>query len=451
MKFSWVVAALAVPVVLYAGVVTLYLLGFEAGALRQPAALGGFVLAGAIPLFLRDQHWRARAVLMVTTLVGAGLVQVADARMNQRAGQAASLAALHAQIQTCEAQRNESDVGLNLRDAVAGVRNADKGLLLKADRLALRATFLDARARALDLSPEDRGRAAKMLVAVKASEAAYRAASADFVANVAPVYERLLTNLDATDVDFATALDGVDAHLNLMLESQPTAGVLNHLGVLAMDRAATDPTQRNKALAYFYRGLALDPDHVPLYESVGYAAWAITGDQTSRMRYALEGLGLAKREKAAAAAEFAEAKRRLYPESADAVEKRFAGVVDRWSKMMDGMQERLALQHSYYVALKGDPADGKIARAEAAALHAQAPDDAEYADNLGFVLLRFAATTDDLVEAKALFRQAQSAVRAESTTKAIARAHLLEADALLSHLEGEDISAKLGTLRRGCV
>jgi len=135
-------------------------------------------------------------------------------------------------------------------------------------------------------------------------EVAYRALADQFKTQFAPSYAALIKDAETQKLDLEIVrarLGEIEEALAARLSAYPLAGLFNHVGNLAMTRGDSE-----RALGRFYTGIAIDPEHVPLYESIAYASWAINQEAPTAIRYAAAGLERSRRFLAGVKAEYEE-------------------------------------------------------------------------------------------------------------------------------------------------
>jgi len=268
-------------------------------------------------------------------------------------------------------------------------------------------------------------------------EAAYREIAHYFRVFVVPSYAVLIREAEVQKPDLEivrSRLGQIENTLNAQLSAYPLAGLFNHVGNLAMTRGAP-----NLALGRFYSGLALDPEHVPLYESIAYASWAINQEALTALKYAATGLELSLGFADRLEAEYQETTKNyaalqgqhptLVPRleaRSHLVKQRFSFVEGKSRSFMASMRDRLELLFSYCSALELINEDR--ARVYARRLFESDRDDGEYQDALGLVLLRFAKDKTEIDEAEGLFKAAYDNRKSEELTRQLAALHLGELD-----------------------
>ena len=192
-----------------------------------------------------------------------------------------------------------------------------------------------------------------------------------------------------------------------------------------------------RAMADFYKGLVLDPEHLPLYESLGYSLWALNGDSLGALSFADSGLKHSVEFPKVLQAEYDgtirnyEAVSRNYPTLAPLIQlerndlsSRYAAVTQALSPNADKMNTRLKLQFAYYSAL--ELTNESTALDFSNSIYRSKSKDAEYEDSRGFVLMRFASGMQDLYTARGLFEDAVGNASPEHVTPRLANIHLEE-------------------------
>lgn len=395
--------ALVFSVVIYLSIVALFLIFWtHLDLAKNIVTILGLMLAAAIPELASKRRIGFRVALILAPVIGTALVQVANDRSSSLTIGLLSRQLEDLQVRKTKNQaildreRLEEEVELDPIDTIKAVRNADRGFLIKADRLSVlvaarEAAFLaawpltapkilsfpDPPAARLHsycdwLSEhggvlEDRGarQAVTGLIRALEEEVGYLQAADFFAREVKPRYAKLLPQAEGGALDsIATCkqLGSIRDTLAPLAEATSIAGLYSHLGGLAMACELHD-----NALAYYYRGIAIDPEHIPIYESLAYALWIINKDTEGALKYATHGLEVSLREKGALSAELRDANRdyetaaRAAPKASSAIRRRAAAlnahfaVVDKeWNDFVTGITAHLTLDYAYFSALRID-------------------------------------------------------------------------------------------------
>jgi hypothetical protein len=390
LRQQWLYAVLAV----YAAMVAWYFLVSDIQYLKYIITIGGVALGTAVRETVDKQRSTLRLLAIMVPAVVIACVQAHDSFKTSRIKQAERLQTERERARDIEAELRELLV-LSPRDTIDAIANADRGFLAKADALAFRASLKDA------YTPEEVARLQRL-------ETSYREAAVEFAQLIKPQYERMRA-LDERRIEqekeFRNMLHAVIERVAELGARYRVAGLYNHAAVLA--QAAQRP---ENALAYSYHALALEPDHLPAYESIGYALWVFNQDAFGALKYAESGLLECRRQR-------------------EQLGKWDGG---NFKPYLDRMESRLRLQYAYFSAIQFQ--NEKTARRYAGEEFASTPDDAEVQDTWGYVQLRFASNIDEIAAAKSLFTKAVDNPTAERITKALATAHLQQADRKLIEL-----------------
>jgi hypothetical protein len=383
---SWLKAA----VLAYAAAFALYFFAPAAAAavLKYVTAIGGILLATVVrEVAPKDWKW-FRVVAIALPLVAVAVIQGFEDRRAKQQRAADQAKELRERSRSLEAKLREQLVP-DPRDAIEAIRNAHLGFQAKSEVLSLRAS--------LETSTPEAERLRRLA-------RAYGAAADEFEKEISPRYARLLALERKETAAFDARLAEVAQRLTGMAARHELAGLYNHAGMLAEAMSRGD-----QALAYFYRAVVLESDHIPAYESLGYALWLFNEDAHGALRLAERGL----RQVAAQRAGIADPKR-----------------VQRYAAHLAAMEQRLKLQYAYFSAILY--VNEQQARQYASDELKRAPDDAEIQDAMGYVLLRFARSADEVKRAADLFRAAIANPQAERLTPRLATAHLHQAHEALA-------------------
>ena len=226
----------------------------------------------------------------------------------------------------------------------------------------------------------------------------------------------------------------------------PVAGLLNHMGTVAMSCG-----RRYQALGNFYTALALDPMHLPAYESLAYLLWLGNKDERTALEIVEHGLRLCASERRGLEESFrrtiesydligrnAPAHALLLRRRTEKLKKRMAKLQAPWDQFMDEMEKRLRNDFAYFSAL-GRRNEQK-ARIYILELYQADPKCANYQDTYGFVKMRFARDEEELEEAGQLFTAAIENLAAGKEEVRLASAHKDEIDRYKSELQGRQDS-----------
>jgi hypothetical protein len=471
--------ALAVLILLFSGLVVAFLWRSEHSVvLKYVTMLLGVMLAGAIPELASKRRLAFRVFLVCVPAVGAVLVQIGSDRENENSAKQLSrqletrnLRDVQIEIRAMEGRSRESLVPAPY-DTISAIKNADRGFLRKAERLAFRVVHAeselllgqpDLMRMMVVLPTEPAARAAEYrklilqqkfvaktnegmakVIRLLETEIAYRTIADVFLKEVSPQYlslENRAANSGMGDAELCQRLSEISVSLRALVQVYPVAGLHNHLGSIAM---ACE--RRVEALGHLYTGLAVDHDHVPAYESLGYALWIVNDDARGALRMATEALTLSETELKALQQELADALsayvqagkdhpeiREISIERADELQSRLNAFEPGWVQFMQGMKDKITLQFAYFSALQ--LINESQARERMKTLYESAPADAEYQDGWGFVLMRFARDHSDLDEAEKQFRLAIKNSAGERITSRLASIHVQEVLKLREQLE----------------
>lgn len=276
-------------------------------------------------------------------------------------------------------------------------------------------------------------------------EAAYRQLTRTFKEKIVSRYMEIVSNRP----DFSVArqkLRMIEDMLIPELLHHPLAGLYNHLGVLALGEE-----DKERAMGYFYSGLAMDRNHIPLYESVAYNEWAINHDSLTAMRYSSNGIELCETLPEVVAAEHEETLSnyaviiRQHPDIKGEIDQRQSFVGRNFNSAKMSMQEyekllrpRLANLYAYTCALELQ--DQQAARRYAQLAYTSDTNDPDYQSTLGFVLMRFATNGDDLDQAESLFKTAEDNKSADIMTRDLVQLFRTELSDRRQFLSGDEVS-----------
>jgi hypothetical protein len=137
--------------------------------------------------------------------------------------------------------------------------------------------------------------------------------------------------------------------------------------------------RREWGLSQFDKGYERVREHLPLYESLGFALWSANNDADSALHYATLGLAEAQRLRGSLTSE-------IEATTSGQQGAISAKLMPKWTRFLDTMTENLKLQYSYFSALSLQ--DEPTARRYAQELYDSKKSVAEYQDVLGFVLMR---------------------------------------------------------------
>lgn len=437
----------------YVVLLLVYVFAWRADVLKYAIVLCGVTLAATIPELASKKRLVLRLTLLCVPAVAIALVQIlsdreSDTRQFALSQQVATLelAKFRDVVRAAEIRARE-EIRLDPRDTVEAIQNANRGFLIRADMLALHAAARQAglAAASPDLAsrlppasadPPSRLQAYKTLandagslavprppsraglddlIALTEMEVGYRDLAQAFTDQIRPAYAEFLSQYTAgrTFEEMRAGLWTLYQRTRALADRYDLAGLNNNLGLLAM--AAGHPEE---ALSRFYRGYELDHEHLPIYESLGYALWSVNNDADGAFRFAALGCAAADSLRARLTAEL----------DALPVTQRqsYAALVPKLNAFVDAMTVRLKLQYAYFAAL--DIQSEQVARAAqryARELYEANRNDAEYQDALGFVLMRFGGPPE-LDEAKTLFEAAIGNPSAERMTSRLAAQHAAE-------------------------
>jgi len=278
-------------------------------------------------------------------------------------------------------------------------------------------------------------------------QVAYLTAADRFRNDVKPHYvalEAAVKNTGLTAVAVCERLSVIRRQVSDIVAVYPIAGLYNHLGVLAMACR-----QGDQALALLYNGLTVDSEHLPIYESLGYALWIVNNDSATAHAIAARGVAVSEQERDALQAELDETRRSYQqlrlrrPDRAIAIAERLEQIETRvndvqkvWDRFLKAMTMRLTLNYAYFGAL--DLSHEAQSLRSMTELYKSDPQDAEFQETMGFVRMRFAKSPIDLDDAERLFTLAVNNPRAERITTRLASAHLASLRSWRKALQGKE-------------
>ena len=175
-----------------------------------------------------------------------------------------------------------------------------------------------------------------------------------------------------------------------------SGGYYSQLGTLALGY-----DNREKALGLLYQGLALDPDHIPLYESLAYSLWAFNQDTRTSLEYVVKGMERLQKAEREVSQNCAAANEPMKQSGGD-----WAALFVERQKLCDSLKGRTYVTHftdsfkNLFVTNSAIAMQNETeARRFATELRNKYPDDEDYAENLAFVESRFDWTREALLSA----------------------------------------------------
>jgi hypothetical protein len=434
----------------YVGLLLVYVLVWRSDIVKYALVPTGVALAATTPEMASKRHHVLRLVLLCIPAVAIALMQILSDRESEQKQIALSqqiatlrLAKFRDVVRDAEIRERE-EIKLDPRDTIAAIKDANKGFVIRANMLSLHVAFRGARLVAsipslqsqlpnvsadarnqLDSYRSLANNAASMssltsqscadideIILLLETDVAYRDAAEIFVQKIMPKYAEFLSRFanGHTFDEMQNSLWDTYREVRALWSAYDLAGVDNHLGLLAMASGHTE-----EGLSRFYHGYGRDREHLPLYETLGYALWSVNKDADGAFRLASGGLAAA------------EALTVLLNNEANALSKSqkdaFASRIPEWNAFIERMTIRLKLQYAYFGALGiQNEQIAKIAQRYARELHESDRNDAEYQDVFGFVLMRFGGSSE-LDEAKRLFETAIGNPSAERGTPRLAAQH----------------------------
>jgi hypothetical protein len=477
---------LIVGIVLYAILLASFLIFSGSTVLKYTVVIMGVVLAAALPLLENIGGKAIRIALICLAVIGTAAAQFINDRANDAATSSLSgqLAAIRSQNSGLNRQLTELRIKnledttlkqeqesreielLDPRDTLAAAKDADRGFVDKASMLAFEASVQEAillshcslsqcpAVLAFPDDPSERIGAWKRYLALSPAAhnkemqdrivrindslskvAAYYKIAESFRQTAKPAYEDLLAEDRTRPMGFAELARRMEAVAEIFANktlAYPFAGRDNQLGVIAM--ACRD---KERALAYLYQGLLEDPQHIPLYQSLAYVFWVLNGDSHGALEYAEKGLASIQNLNASLDKDYDQAVAifdRL------AIEKMVSEgehkdlrlkLAERYAKARSAGRSYstyftadFELQYAYYSAL--EKLNEKQARSYVDSLYRSNPNDGEYQDARGFVLMRFRRSLDEIDTARQMFQLAHDNPKSEHLTVELARKHLDE-------------------------
>jgi hypothetical protein len=439
----------------YLCLLLVYVFVWQSDIAKYALVLSGVALAATIPELASkelssEKRHAFRLTLLCIPAIAIALVQILSDRENDRKQLALSqqLATLQlgksrGAVREAEAERQEGIV-LDPRDTIEAIKNANEGFVVRADMLALHIASREARLAASVPSlsgqlPADtrsrvefyrslRNTATAMpsvasqaqaeiddIILLLEAEVAYRDLAEIFVQKIKPEYAEFLSQNASghTFDEMRNNLWGIYRRVRALGDVYDLAGLNNHLGLLAMASG-----HAAEGLSQFYHGYERDREHLPIYETLGYALWSVDNDVDGAFKFAALGL------------EEAESLHAILNREANALsipqKEIFTKLIPEWNAFIAGMTTRLKLQYAYFGALGVQNEEiARIARRYARELYDSNENDAEYQDVLGFVLMRL-GDPSELDEAQKLFEAAIGNPSAERITPRLAEQHASE-------------------------
>jgi len=433
--------------------------------------VGVFLVAVNTEVANKSHVW-LRVLLIGVPTIGIMLLQLAGDRENARALQQLSEQTIqHALEHTRQLELKTRDIlSQGTIDSLRNLRGADEGILIKADRFAVKALLAESRLLlqhpelqdeifSLDTDPEQRLAGYQRLIDARhiadfqgvidplQLEVNNRKFADHFLSEVQSKYATLVNQSAQLDQqELCQRMTLIANDIRKLLKQYSVAVIYDQLGNIALACGQNDETLSN-----FYTGLSLYPTDPHLQESLVYALWIVNENSYGALSAATKFMELIEPEPAAGNQELSEAFRLLNEvEKADparalivdrriaGLRRRFDGFEPRWDHSVQNWKDRAVNQYAYFSALQGT--NGPRARELMKSLFDRdnlTKSDPEYGDTWGFVLMRFHRNEQDLDEAKRLFTYATQHRRPETTTYGLAANHLKELEALR-----EDLASK---------
>jgi hypothetical protein len=359
--------------------------------------------------------------------------------------------------------------------ALEQARFADKGFLLKSKRLEISASEMEASLVAeypeiaylvlnFPDNPRNKLKAYQKLrkadprmevpidqiLQILQDQIAYQDLADLFRREIKPLYVQLQNRVKDQGVLASEACEQILTILDTLYQvelSHPLAGLLNHMGTMAM--SCSRPYQ---AFGLFYTALFLDKNHLPAYESLAYILWLDNKDERTAVEITDHGLGFCPEERDALDASFRrsmesyETVQRRTPVRAallhrhiEKLRKKMERIRNPWSQFVQEMENRLKNDFAYFSAL--GRMNEQRARAYIVELNRSHPQDLNYQDTYGFVKMRFARNEEELDEARAFFNAASKNRKAGPEEMRLLGAHIQELVALRAELQGHASSS----------
>lgn len=204
----------------------------------------------------------------------------------------------------------------------------------------------------------------------------------------------------------------------------------NMLGNLAISTGDT-----NLAFKFLYEAYHYDNEHLPTLESLSFALWKFNADCRTAIRFSRDGYQLARtqvlqvpRDKLDTLSALKSLEQQQ-PSLAALTAQRIVEVSHFYSTTeekihgyLEGFYHRLEDIAAYCMAY--ERTDEAEARRLADALLAAAPEDPDYLDTKGFVVMRFSQSAGEVSQAVTLFRQAVDSSKGDQQQRELATHHL---------------------------
>jgi tetratricopeptide (TPR) repeat protein len=238
-----------------------------------------------------------------------------------------------------------------------------------------------------------------------------------------------LTKDVATDREGATILARLIGNIASDRALSGNGSAYNFLGNLAF--ALRQP---ELAYRYLYQAYVNDPEHLPTLDSLSFALWKFNGDCQSSLTYAVQGYqkgwkhlnAFKSREKEILG--LLGSVKSVWPPLGSMVDIRSAELADYFSKHgkdivihLTGQYDSLRNMAVYCMAF--EHVQEVEARRIADELLNSDPNDSDYMDTKGFVLMRFQKNQGEIEQAAELFDKARHAAR-DSHQRELAEHHL---------------------------
>jgi hypothetical protein len=433
----------------------------------------GFALLPLAPELVREKRRALLITLVAGIAVGNTGMQIKDDRLKDEVAadfklelQKQRLEKWHdLDVKAAEQKlRAKERTAAQPLDAVKNLQRAPVGFRRKADRVSVRASLLESRLmaghpdlarrmlgfpqqgearlsvyeamRAEPWAPQLLSDVDSVLVLLR-QEIAYRAAAKFVEEKTVKKYGDIQGAIEGKKLnrmEVSERLHEIDQILAPQVASFRLAGLYNHAGLLAEAEGSG-----RAALGMYYAALGADTEHIPAYETIAFASWAVNQESRTALEYARQGIALAREYPSALEDERAEISKNYakvasaIPDLSEPLKVRAARLLsltgelqELFSKGRATLLARLELLYAYCSALELQN-EGE-ARYYARSLYTDSPTDAEYQDALGLVLLMFAKTKAELDEADRLFELAANNSVAEELTGQLVHLHQAKVD-----------------------
>lgn len=216
-------------------------------------------------------------------------------------------------------------------------------------------------------------------------------------------YENVVFNANIGKLDEAKkGLKEIANRLLIRTDLYSAGGYFNNLSVVSLGYSSPEETLR-----WLYQGIHIEREHILIYETLAYALWALNQDSRTALRYAEKGLELngalvnqVKLDYQNSIEKYNELLRTepsfssLLQKKLKILHKQYPPIEALATEYANELEARFKNLVCYFSAI--ELTNQETARNYAEELHRRYPKDLDYQETLGFVLMRFSSTVEEL-------------------------------------------------------